>query len=236
MARKMPKQDQVTIVRPGYSYSYSVSHGGTSFVRPRHRLTSPTEIRDIAAAIAVLSIGFFYILYIPNDRGIPFYATLAVVSVVAGFFIHEMSHKLVARSYGCWAEFRADYRMLGLALVMSFFGFLFAAPGAVLIMGNIDSRQNGRISLAGPGSNLLIAAACVPFWTNIVPGVPEWGSAMAWSLYFFSAFLAAFNMIPLMPFDGAKVWHWNKAVYVVALLAAGLMLLVALGRSWGILL
>ncbi len=230
MARKVRRDEQYTVVEPTYSYTYTMSPYGQAAQRPRHKLTSFTEIRDIAAAVAILSIAFYLILYIPNDRGIPFYASLAVISVVAGFFIHEMSHKLVARSYGCWAEFRADYRMLGLAVVMSFFGFLWAAPGAVMIMGNIDRRQNGKISLAGPGSNLVVAVACLPFWTNAVPGMPEVASAIAGSLFFFSSFLAAFNMIPLMPFDGAKIWHWNKAIYIATLLAAGLMLFLAYYR------
>jgi Zn-dependent protease len=29
-------------------------------------------------------------------------------------------------------------------------------------------------------------------------------------------FLAGFNMIPLMPLDGAKVAHWNIGIYIGA--------------------
>jgi Zn-dependent protease len=228
MARKMPKYDQYTIVEPSHSYSHSVSPYGQPAARPRHKLTSPAEIRDIAAAVGILSIAFYLILRVDDGRGVAYYAGLAVMSVVAGFFIHEMSHKAVARMYGCWAEFRADYRMLGFALLMSFFGFLFAAPGAVLIMGNIGPKENGKISLAGPGSNLLVALVCLPFWLFAIPGVPDLAANIASSLYFFSVFLGAFNMIPIMPFDGAKIWHWSKPVYIATLLAAGLMLFIAL--------
>ena len=228
MARKMRKDEQYTVVEPSYSYSYSVSPYGQPVARPRHKLTSLAEIRDIAAAVGILSVAFYFILRVDSGHGIAYYAGLAVLSVVAGFFIHEMSHKAVARMYGCWAEFRADYRMLGFALLMSFFGFLFAAPGAVLIMGNIGPEENGKISLAGPGSNLLVALACLPFWTFAISGVPDIASNIASSLYFFSVFLGAFNMIPIMPFDGAKIWHWSKPVYIATLLAAGLMLFIAL--------
>ncbi len=224
MARKVRKDEQYTVVQPSYSYSFTY---GQPVARPKHRLTSFTELRDIAAAVGILSLAFYFVLYRNDGRGIPYYAGLAVLSVVAGFFIHEMSHKAVARKYGCWAEFRADFRMLGFALIMSFFGFLWAAPGAVMIIGNIGPRENGKISLAGPGSNFLVALVCLPFWLVTMSGVPDIVSHIAFSLYFFSVFLGGFNMIPLMPFDGAKIWHWNKAVYAATLLAAGLMLLIA---------
>ena len=35
-----------------------------------------------------------------------------------------------------------------------------------------------------------------------------------------NSLLGAFNMIPAMPFDGAKVLAWNKAVYFITLLLA----------------
>ncbi len=226
MARKMRKQEYA-IVEPRYSYSYGVSPYGQPVARPRHRLTSQVEVRDIAAAIAILTVAFYFIIGAGGSESVLYYVGLAALTVVAGFFIHEMSHKIVARRYGCWAEFRADYRMLGLALIMSFFGFLWAAPGAVMIIGNIGQKENGKISLAGPGSNLLVALACLPLVLFTVVGVPTIVSNIAGSLYFFSVFLGAFNMIPIMPFDGAKIWHWSKPVYIVTLLAAALMLFIA---------
>jgi Zn-dependent protease len=191
--------------------------------RSQYSLTSPTEIRDIIAAVVILTAAFFNILYTDDGRGVTFYLGLASLATVAGFFIHEMSHKAAARKFGCWAEFRANYAMLVLALVMSFFGFLFAAPGAVMIMGNITRKENGKISLAGPGSNLLVAFGCL-FVLLIFP-LSDTVAEVFIALYLFSAYLAAFNMIPFSNFDGAKVWRWNKAVYVVTLSIAVLMLL-----------
>lgn len=227
MARKVRKGEEYRMVEPKRSYSYDVSQYGRPYAGPKHKLTSVAEMRDITVAVLILTAAFFMIIYTSAGRGVFYYLGLAGLSVVAGFFVHEMSHKAVARRYGCWAEFRADYKMLGLALVMSFFGFLWAAPGAVLIMGKIGPKENGRISLAGPGSNLLVALACLPFALFTVDGSPTAVSDVAGGLYFFSVFLGAFNMIPILPFDGAKIWHWNKPVYVATLLAAGLLLAVA---------
>jgi len=221
------KDSEYTIVEPKYSASYTLTPYGYGMQeRPKYKLTSFVEIRDILAAVGVLTIAFYWVIYRSGGAGALHYLSLAAISVVAGFLIHEMSHKVVARRYGCWAEFRADYRMLGLALVTAFFGFLFAAPGAVMIAGNVNREQNGRISLAGPGSNLAVALACLPL--TMISGIPATVSDIAGGLYFFSVFLAAFNMIPVLPFDGSKIWHWSKPIYIATLLAAGLLFALAL--------
>ena len=82
---------------------------------------------------------------------------LSGFTVGIGFLLHEIAHKFVAQKYNCWAEFRADNKMLILMILMSFMGFLFAAPGAVMIQGNITKRRNGIISIAGPATNMGLA-------------------------------------------------------------------------------
>ncbi len=221
MARKL-KKGEYTIVEPSYSITYTLGPGYAPIVR--HPLTSPTEIRDISAAIIALTAAFYLILHGPNGSDALYYLGLSALSVVAGFLVHEMSHKFVARRYGCWAEFRASYQMLGLAIITSFFRFLFAAPGAVMIAGNVDKERNGKISLAGPASNLIIAAICIAA-AYLTSGTGFVFKALV-GLSFFSVFLGGFNMIPIMPFDGAKIWHWSKPVYAVTLVAAGLLYLL----------
>jgi Zn-dependent protease len=29
--------------------------------------------------------------------------------------------------------------------------------------------------------------------------------------------IGSFNMIPVMPLDGSKIWKWNKAIYLIML-------------------
>ena len=84
------------------------------------------------------------------------FTSLVIVSVC--FLLHEMGHKYAAQRYGAWAEYRMFPMGLGLCLLMSFFGFLFAAPGAVMIAGYIDNKRNGVISMAGPIVNLVLGA------------------------------------------------------------------------------
>ena len=217
------RKDDYTIVEPQHSTSFTVSPYGQYATIQRPAPTSFVEIRDIIAALLVLTVAFSWIIYVPDGKGFLYYIGSAAVIVVAGFFVHEMSHKIAARRYGCWAEFRADYRGLGLVLVTAFFGFLFAAPGAVWIRGNVTRNQNGKISLAGPGSNIAVSVACVALLITSAVGTSGTLYDIAYRLLYFNAFLAAFNMIPVMPFDGSKIWQWNKPIYIAALVAAGLL-------------
>lgn len=115
--------------------------------------------------------------------------------------------------------------MLWIAVLISFFGFVFAAPGAVFIGGRAISRQqNGLISLAGPTMNYALA---IIFWA-VMLALPDPLSQVAGYGLIINAWLGLFNMIPFMPFDGAKVFAWNKVVYAVSV-AIGVLLVAAPG-------
>ena len=91
------------------------------------------------------------------------------------------------------------------------------------IRGSISREQNGKISIAGPGSNIAVSAACVVLLLTETVGSSGTAYDVTHYLLYINAFLAAFNMIPVMPFDGSKIWHWNKPIYIAALVSAGLL-------------
>ena len=183
--------------------------------------TSEAEIRDLIKAWIAVSIAFSMIMR--GLAGLSFYQVfiVAAITVGTGFLLHELGHKLVAQRYGCFAEFRSFDQMLLLAIIMSFFGFVFAAPGAVMISGPVGTRRNGIISAAGPVVNILLAL----FFLLLL--FVSYGSFMAIiSFYglFINSWLALFNMIPVWNFDGAKVLRWNKKVYgIIVAIALFLM-------------
>jgi len=168
---------------------------------------SKVEIRDLVKAWVAISIAFGIVLRSGNflDSFL-----LAGITVGVGFLLHELAHKVVAQHYGYWAEFRSYDKMLLLAIVFSFFGFVLAAPGAVVFKGYKYTKEKiGKIGVAGPVTNIVLALLFL-----LVPGVlGEYGFRI-------NSWLALFNMIPVGFFDGAKVFKWNKFVYVTVTLVA----------------
>ena len=149
---------------------------------------------------------------------------LSAIAVGLGFLVHELAHKIMAQKYHCWAEFRSFDNMLWLAMAMSLFGFVLAAPGAVMIRGRVTPDRNGKISLAGPLSNILIAMAFLAAGFFIAAE----GFLMTLVNYGFmiNTWLALFNLLPIGNFDGRKIWKWNKRAYIITAIAAGALFLL----------
>lgn len=149
-----------------------------------------------------------------------------LLTVGIGFILHEMAHKFVAIRFGAFAAFKSWPEGLALALVMSLFGFVFVAPGAVYIYSPyLTRKQNGLISVAGPLMNIAIAAAFFLIYTfalgaavvsptnfasvgGLLTGIAAMGVQV-------NLWLALFNMIPIFPLDGSKVMAWNAWIWAV---------------------
>ena len=182
-----------------------------SAIEKQHLLISWLAI-SLAFAIATAGIKF----------NIGFLSALAISSVTVGlgFLLHEIAHKFVAQHFGCFAEFRANMQMLVFAIALSFTGFIFAAPGAVLISGHINNRKNGLISAAGPLTNIVLALFFLNFSlfsNSMLNSIGNYGTTI-------NAWLALFNMIPIGNLDGAKVLRWDKRYYALIVIAALIIL------------
>jgi Zn-dependent protease len=193
---------------------------------------SGDEVRSLAIAVGILTICFAVAF---SSRGIfdliprlsdPEYIGFFVISLITSFFavltafvLHEIGHKIVANHYGYPAAF--SYSRNGLmfaAFISLLFGFLFAAPGAVLIYGYPTRKENGIISLAGPLTNLIVAVISGSLFviTVIILSLTGMGTTIS-SIFIWVAainmFIGAFNLIPIGVLDGAKILKWNKVVY-----------------------
>ena len=184
------------------SYSYNL--------RPRFRFYGE-EIRDIAIAVSVLTLAFaFLISRFPYGPLSVYDFGIAFISVITAFFLHEMAHKYLAFRYGYPAAFRAWNMGLLLALISGFFGFLFAAPGAVYVFGYPTKEENGKISAAGPATNIL--AGFIFLILGFLLTHP-WDFVCAY-IAGLNFFLAFFNLLPIGPMDGLKIYRWNLGVYI----------------------
>lgn len=148
---------------------------------------------------------------------------VSLLTVGVAFICHELAHKVVAQRYGAWSEFRMAPHMLLLAIFTAFFGFIFVAPGAVMIFNPYLTRaENGKIALAGPMTNVLLAAGFFALFRLVPTGIL--GTIGTFGMMI-NAWLAVFNLIPVSVLDGRKVLAWNGRVYGIAVLLAILLLL-----------
>jgi len=177
---------------------------------------SREELIDLGKSWVAITVAFAIVLSGNVMAKMPAFLIISGIAVGFGFLIHELAHKFVAQKYGCFAEFRSFDFMLVLAFFMSFFGFVFAAPGAVMISGYVNNERNGKISLAGPLVNLVMAFGflIVSFFTvGFLQVIANYG-------FFINSFLALFNLIPFWNFDGAKVYRWNRNIWWVMVIVA----------------
>jgi Zn-dependent protease len=199
--------------------------------RPTQRLsTSPTEVAHLVIAYLVLTFDLMVVesALTPGEFGSVPIATLlpalvfGLVAAATGFVAHEMAHKIAAERYGFWAEFRLSVAGLLLSVITSLFGVIFAAPGATVVGGMGDVREWGRTSLAGPAVNLVEAAGFLGLGALVavvVHGESYWPFFLL--LAFINAWFATFNLIPLGPLDGKKVYRWDRGVWAGSIALAG---------------
>lgn len=209
----------------------------------RMRGISSIELRDLFVSLVALVVAFS-VLFGGRvlDTNIILISTLGVAS---GFLLHELAHKFTAQHFGYLAEYRASLMGLGLAVVSAFAGFLIAAPGAVMIRRSrppaqayIQDSMDGSavpdpfqqeelasqlkremllISLAGPLTNIVLAATFFILGMSGLAGSGLWPEAVGFAI-FINLILAAFNMLPFGPLDGKKVFDADRRVWALVVL------------------
>jgi len=197
---------------------------------------SRQETKEIIISVLAMTAIFTILFYTTVDSWDGLSALDAVlvtvgisaIAVVLGFLIHELGHKVVAQKYGAWAEFRMYPMGFVLGFITALFGFLLVAPGAVYIQGQVTRKQYGKISLAGPMTNIVIGGIFLALW--LVTGSDGVLGLSLQLLAVLSLFLAVFNLLPIPPLDGFKVVRWSIPVYIVT--GAIAVFLLMIGWEW----
>jgi len=167
------------------------------------------------------------------------------IATATGFIIHEMGHKFVAIGRGYVAHFRVWTwgLLLTLFTVIATGGaFLFGAPGAVYIapassVGNYgytwtskpvdEEHENMIISAAGPGINLAFALGFLGLYIAVPTGFL---GVVAFFGFQLNAGLGSFNMLPVPPLDGSKIFRKSIPVALgIALPLWGLFFALIMG-------
>lgn len=194
------------------------------------------EIKDMIIALVALTILFSLSVTRPigwSLENLLFFAPIAFVAVGIGFILHELGHKIVAQRFGFVSEFRRwDYGLI-LGLLTVPFGFMIFAPGAVYFGSYgrmVTDEENGKIALAGPVVNIVLALIFLALTLSIRPMLSTTNASMmnivvhTFVLAFnVNSYLALFNLLPIPPLDGSKVVQWNIVIYLVALIVSALL-------------
>lgn len=184
------------------------------------------EVRDLTISALVLALAFSIMFSGGFGWAVFSLFPISLITISAGFVSHELAHRYAARSFGCFAEYRMWPLGLLLAFLFSPLGFVFAAPGAVMIRLRIDlwgrevgleRKGYGLISLAGPLANISLAATFLLLHLRFPSAIFSLGARI-------NAWLAFFNLLPVPPLDGSKVFFWSKAIWVGTILIAAALL------------
>lgn len=188
------------------------------------KLFTNEELRDIIVAVVTVTLIFSIkpLPYASIDYGLlPVY----FVAVVIAFLFHELAHKAVAMKLHCSSRYKLWPHGLLFGLLLTFFGWKFVAPGAVVVQpfkfgrwgfrrSKLTTDEEGLIALSGLSVNLFFAGFFRLF-----------SGSIASYLSFVNSWLFLFNLLPLPPLDGSKIVGW-KLWFWAFLFIVGLFLVV----------
>ena len=214
VARAQKQEDAVVPQTPS-SYEYKITFGQPRRTKGRIYF-SPKELKHLTvAALLVIGVGMSYVLF-GGIFALMDWSVLSVFAVIltASFLTHEIAHKVTAQRRGLWAEFRLTLwgAVLTLVSVISPL-FKLISPGAVMISGPARMDEVGKISIAGPTTNIVFSTVFLGVAFAFVPS-PVQGLLFLAALL--NGFIALFNLIPIGILDGFKIFSWDKKAWALA--------------------
>lgn len=187
---------------------------------------SKEEIRDIIISVIALTIIFSY----PNFGLILFYSFIIVIT---SFLLHELAHKFVGRRLSCAAFYKISLVGVLVSLLVTIFtGLKLAILGAVVIypyrfgrwrykVPHITIRELGIIAASGPLVNVILAIIFSLFSGEIFN-----------ILVFINSWLAFFNLLPIKPLDGEKVFTWKPWLWFLLIFLSAILFFSYSFVSW----
>ena len=193
------------------------------------KLFKNKELRDLILAIIILSVIFSF----PDFSG---FFLVSIVIVLFSYFIRELAHKFVARKFGCMSTFKLwpPGVLIGImSILLKYFGgffaeknIVFAAPGFAEVvpyrfgrmgfkLARVTPKDLGLVALAGTGINVFFAV----FFKMFSGGIFQ-------TLGLYNGLIALFNLIPISPLDGGKIFVWSMMTWLFLVFVSVLVVFV----------
>jgi len=177
------------------------------------------EAIETGIAIAVLTFIFSFEGLFFNSNLL----TSSFIATVTAYLFHELAHKYVAIKLGYYAKFRLYIPSTLFSLILAFTGVKVAAPGWVEVRPykfkdwlyrriKFSEEEIGKIALAGPLTNIILAYIFLLLGLNFFKSVNAW--------------IAFFNLIPIPPLDGSKVLDWKFGGWAFFLVLSIILVIV----------
>jgi Zn-dependent protease len=199
-------------------YKYTVSYVPVETKKGKVHFSNKETMHLTIAALLVVGIGLSMEFY--SNYAYTILIAFAIM-LTASFLLHEIAHKIVAQMEGLWAEFRLTLIGAILTMISIITPVLkIISPGAVMISGLADTRYAGKISIAGPTTNIALST----MFLALTFLFPQYAAILA-LVAFFNAWIAVFNLIPIGILDGFKVFMWSKKNWALAFIASVILLI-----------
>lgn len=197
-----------------------------------------TEISELGVAVLIASFVVLYItgqldFVIQNGRlSDDFFLFFFVFGI--SFTCHELMHKFTAQTFGAKAFFQLDKRGMMFTLFSLIIGIPIISPGAVFWFGENSASIGirGRVSAAGPITNLILVGIFTilqAFSFSIDSSILYQTCSVA---IWLNLWLGIFNLLPIGPLDGAKVYYWNVKIWLSLIGTFGLLFLFLQDGFW----
>ena len=174
------------------------------------------EIIDLI--IMTILLGYIFMSYIKRPKtvydlthgsGFDFEDfKFAIIVTAPAVIVHELAHKFVALSFGLSATFKAWFFGLFLGVLLKLFNspIIIIAPGFVQISEGGSNLIYALISFAGPAVNLLLFLIS-SYVLNHKKRLTRTQAVVWYLTKQINLFLFIFNMLPIPPLDGSKVYY-----------------------------
>lgn len=189
----------------------------------QHRSSWALDVGAVAGIPIRVHLSFLIILLwlvLGSSEGGGLSEALFVLLVFVCVLVHELSHALVAKRFGVQTRDITLYPFGGIASIL-------AQP---------SPKGELLISLAGPITNIIIAAGLFPFVDKAILEKRELDTlTLVDRLFVTNIALAVFNLLPALPMDGGRVLratlnllHVKQATKIAARVSQGLCVIIAI--------